>query len=150
MTLHRPKGKVKNIDKDKLAYFSQKNGLHYAGTHLLIDFWQADHLDDVKIVKRALRLAVKACGATLMKLYVHQFSGGGGGIQGAAVLAQSHITIHSWPELGYAAFDTFLCGECDPYAIIPVLQKAFMPGHVQIAEYRRGVLVSSEKQVRPA
>lgn len=134
---------------EKVLYFSRKKGLSYAGTHLLIDFWEAKHLDDVKIMKRALRVAVEACGATLMKLYVHQFTDGGRGIQGAAILAQSHITVHSWPEIGYAAFDIFLCGKCDPYTVIPVLQKAFLPGSIQIAEYMRGVLIKRETHFSP-
>ena len=56
-----------------------------------------------------------------------------------AILVQSHISVHSWPEAGYGAFDVFVCGDADPYKTIPVLKKAFEPESIQIAEYKRGL-----------
>ena len=55
------------------------------------------------------------------------------------VLAESHISIHSWPERGYAALDVFMCGDCDPYLAIPVLKEAFAPAYVTLAENKRGL-----------
>ena len=71
-----------------------------AGVHLLIDLWGARHLDDEDAVRAALLAAVAACGATLVGLQLHRFSPGGG-ITGVALLAESHLSIHSWPEHGY-------------------------------------------------
>ena len=120
-------------------YLARSNGLVHAGTHLLIDFWDASFLDDMPVVERALREAVTACGATLLHIHLHEFSENGG-VSGVAVLAESHISVHTWPELGYAAFDVFMCGDCDPQAAIPVLRRLFLPRREEIGEYKRGIL----------
>jgi S-adenosylmethionine decarboxylase len=80
-----------------------------AGTHLLLDFWGAKELADQKGIDEALREAAQACGATLIETKLHQF-GDRGGVTGVALLAESHISIHTWPESGYAALDIFVCG----------------------------------------
>ena len=90
-------------------HFVERNGLRYAGSHLIIDLWDGEHLDDVGVIELALRRAVQAAGATLLHLHLHEF-GSGGGVSGVAVLAELHISIHTWPERGYAAIDVFMCG----------------------------------------
>jgi S-adenosylmethionine decarboxylase len=57
-----------------------------------------------------------------------------------ALLAESHISIHSWPEHGYAAIDIFVCGPCDPYRVVPVLEAAFRPARMELHEQKRGLL----------
>ena len=79
----------------------------------------------------------KPCNATLLHIHLHPFSGNGG-VSGVAVLAESHISIHTWPEIGYAAFDVFMCGQCDPHAAIPVLRRWFRPGRETVTVQRRG------------
>ena len=54
------------------------------------------------------------------------------------VLAESHISIHTWPERDFAAIDVFMCGECDPRLSVPVLQAAFQAGRIDVDEQRRG------------
>lgn len=120
-------------------YFVQRDGLTFAGTHLLIDLWDAQGLSDRQRVESALREAATACGATLLNLYTHHF-GEGGGVSGVAVLAESHISIHTWPERGYAAIDIFMCGDCNPHAAIPVLKRVFSPASMQLAEQKRGIV----------
>lgn len=119
-------------------YFVERDGLVYAGDHLLVDLWGASGLDDMEIMERALRQAVSACGAALLHIHLHRFSDSGG-ISGVAVLAESHISVHSWPERGYAAFDIFMCGKCDPARAIPVLRAHFKPESVDITACKRGV-----------
>jgi len=120
------------------SYFIEKDGLVYAGTSLLIDLWDAHGLDDLELMRRTLLDGVERCGATLRAIDLHQFAPPGG-IAGAAMLVQSHISVHTWPENGYGAFDAFMCGAADPYRLIPVLRDAFTPERVQVFECRRGV-----------
>jgi S-adenosylmethionine decarboxylase len=71
---------------------------------------------------------------------VHPFEPNGG-ISGVAVLAESHISVHTWPELRYAAFDVFMCGAARPERCIEVLLEAFSPRRVAIEELLRGSAV---------
>ncbi|MCH7636013.1 MAG: adenosylmethionine decarboxylase, partial [Proteobacteria bacterium] len=80
-----------------------------------------------------------ACDATLLNLHLHRFSDSGG-ISAVAMIAESHITIHTWPERGYAAIDIFMCGACDPYRAIPELRRSFSPRSVQLSEQKRGLV----------
>lgn len=82
----------------------------YTGTHLLADLTGCTGLDDAGRVERALREAVAAASATLLDIRLHHF-GKGQGVTGVALLAESHISIHTWPERDYAAIDIFLCGQ---------------------------------------
>jgi methionine-R-sulfoxide reductase len=88
----------------------------------------------------ALRDAAAAAGATLLHVHLHHFTPNGG-ISGVAVLAESHISIHTWPERGYAALDVFMCGACDPRLSVPVLREAFRPERVIVEEHRRGTFL---------
>ena len=56
------------------------------------------------------------------------------------VLAESHVSIHTWPERDYAALDIFVCGACNPYLALPVLKKGFQPGSIQLNEHKRGMV----------
>jgi S-adenosylmethionine decarboxylase len=121
------------------SHFSVQDGVHFAGRHLLIDLWQAERLDDLDHVETAMRDAVAAVGATLIKIELHHFTENNG-VSGVAVLAESHMSIHTWPECGYAALDIFVCGGCDPYLALPPLKTAFQPQNLQVSEYRRGLM----------
>lgn len=120
-------------------YFIERNGLRYAGSHLIIDLWDAQHLDDVDVIEMTFRRAIKEAGATLLHMHFHEFTENGG-ISGVAVLAESHISIHTWPERGYAAVDVFMCGGAEPHKVVPILKHAFNAGRVSLSEQMRGVL----------
>lgn len=111
-----------------------------AGIHLLVDLWGARRLDDIETVRAALIDAAEASGARLLHLSLHGF-GTGSGITGVALLAESHISIHSWPEHAYAAIDIFVCGPCDPHRVLPVLRAAFEPARIDVTEQQRGLRV---------
>jgi S-adenosylmethionine decarboxylase len=89
-------------------------------------------------VDRVLRQAAADTGATILHGHFHHF-GEGYGVSGVLVLAESHVSIHTWPERGYAALDIFVCGGCDPYRALPALKAGFSPGRVQLAEHKRGL-----------
>jgi S-adenosylmethionine decarboxylase len=72
-----------------------------------------------------------------LHIHLHHFEPNGG-VSGVAVLAESHISIHSWPERSYAALDIFMCGNAEPDKCVPVLRQAFNPGRVAVSELLRG------------
>src|SRR6202000_3171567 len=116
---------------DQKDHFINKNGLSYAGSHLIIDLWEAHGLDQRERIENALIDAVTAAGATLLHIHLHKFEDGGG-ISGVAVLAESHISVHTWPEKGFAAFDVFMCGNAEPRKALDVFKRAFEPGRVVV------------------
>jgi S-adenosylmethionine decarboxylase len=118
-------------------HFVVRNGVRCAGAHLIIDLYEAEKLDDLGHIEAALRRCVDASGATLLHIHLHHFEPNGG-VSGVAVLAESHISIHSWPENGYAALDVFMCGNACPDACVPVLRDAFKPRRVDVSEVLRG------------
>ena len=124
-------------DADCKDYFVEKDGMKFAGTHLLVDLWEASNLADPELIDRALSEAAVTAGATILHSHFHHFSPNGG-VSGVVVLAESHISIHTWPERNFAAIDIFMCGECDPHLAIPVVQRAFQAGRVELDEQRRG------------
>jgi S-adenosylmethionine decarboxylase len=119
-------------------FFIEKDGLRYAGGHLLLDLWEASNLTDPEVIERALCDAARAASATILHAHFHQF-GEGGGVSGVVVLAESHISIHTWPERAFAAIDVFMCGACDPMKTLPVIREAFSPGRIHLSENRRGL-----------
>jgi S-adenosylmethionine decarboxylase len=123
--------------EDRKDYFVEKDGERFAGTHLLVDLWDADNLADPALIDAALREAALKAGATILHSHFHHFTPNGG-VSGVVVLAESHISIHTWPERNFAAIDIFMCGACDPHDAIPVLRRAFHPGRVELNEERRG------------
>lgn len=124
-----------NITDD---HFVERDGVVFAGTHLILDFWHAKHLDDLQRMEGALRECVKRCQATLLHIHLHHFTPNGG-ISGVVVLAESHISVHTWPERNFAAFDIFMCGCTRPEEAIAILKRAFTPGIMKITENMRGV-----------
>ena len=125
-------------DEDRKDFFVEQDGLCYAGSHLIIDLWDAKNLDDIEVIEQALRECVDKAGATLLHIHLHEFTPNGG-VSGVAVLAESHISIHTWPERGYAALDVFMCGDARPARTLPVLRRYFGPGSVQVNEHKRGI-----------
>ena len=122
---------------ERRDYFIVRDGIEYAGTHLIVDLIGASGIADRALVEATLRRCAAAAGAVLLHLHLHRFTPNGG-ISGVAVLAESHISFHSWPERSYAALDIFMCGSAHPHRAIPVLKRAFQPRRVEIVEHLRG------------
>lgn len=85
------------------------------GRHVIADLHDvsAEVLGSIDFWKEILIDGAKKSGATVLSDHFHHF-GEGYGITGVVVLAESHISIHTWPEKNYAAIDVFMCGTCDP------------------------------------
>lgn len=96
------------------------------GKHLIADFSGAAYQTDIKNIDYALKSAAEHAGATVLDVVLHRFSSSNG-ITGVAVLAESHISVHSWPEHDYIAFDIFMCGDADPQLALHWLEEFFKP-----------------------
>jgi len=132
-----PARSQRELGDDRKDFFIERDGLRFAGVHLIIDLHQAERLDDLAYVEQALRDCIDASGATLLHIHLHHFTPNGG-VSGVAVLAESHISVHTWPECGYAAFDVFMCGDTEPHRTVEVLKRAFRPGRISVSEHLRG------------
>src|SRR5690349_13892757 len=123
-------------DEQRADHFALRNGVRCAGVHLIVDLHGAKGLDDIDLIEATLRRCVDAAGATLLHIHLHHFQPNG--VSGVAVLAESHISIHTWPDAGYAALDVFMCGKANPDRCIPVLREAFGAVKVEVNELLRG------------
>jgi S-adenosylmethionine decarboxylase len=118
------------------GHFATRKGVRCAGVHLIVDLHGAERLDDLDHIETTLRRCVEAARATLLHIHLHHFQPNG--VSGVAVLAESHISIHTWPDARYAALDVFMCGTANPDACIPVLRQAFSAKRIGVNEILRG------------
>lgn len=81
------------------------------GMHIIGELFNCNefHINDLKKVEDVLVAAAELSKATIIKPFFHKFSPYG--ITGVVIIAESHLTIHTWPEYGYAAVDFFTCGK---------------------------------------
>ena len=109
------------------------------GTHLILDLnGCSQNLSNIEHIKQTLITAATTAGATVLQVNAHYFEPQGG-VSGVALLSESHISIHTWPEFSYAAIDIFLCSNLDPDKSIDVLQKAFLPAVTTTTKLKRGI-----------
>lgn len=109
-----------------------------SGRHLIIEYHGCDAavLDDAVALERVLREAASAARANVVACVVHPFSPRG--ITAVLVLEESHLSIHTWPDRGYAAVDFFTAGAADPELAHEVLRDALAPTHSERLLLRRG------------
>ena len=131
----------KNFLKRKISkdHFIIENKEEYAGCHILLDLWEAEFSHSIKSLKNIISESVKIAEATLLHIHLHRF-GKKQGISGVAVLAESHISIHTWPERNYIAFDIFMCGDTRPELAAEYLIKRLNPKKKIIKIIKRGVI----------
>ena len=126
----------KNISDD---HFIVEKKQIYAGKHILLDLWGVKFDNSVTTLKKIIKNAVKLSGATMLHIHLHRF-GKEQGISGVAVLAESHISVHTWPERDYIAFDIFMCGDTRPEASATYLIKKLKPKKEILKKIKRGVI----------
>ncbi len=110
------------------------------GRQILVEFYDCDRnvLDDESQIREILLEGVRRSRATIISDTFHTFSPHG--VSGVIVIAESHVTIHTWPEHGYAAIDIFTCGETiDPWVIQKYLERHFRSKNVSSMELKRGL-----------
>lgn len=116
------------------------------GRHLIVECFGAQAGYDAPALEALLRRAAQAGGATVLSCHMHGF-GTAGGVTGVALLAESHITVHTWPEAGYAAFDVFMCGACDADRAVAALRDAAPGSRLAIRSVARPAPVDGEQDV---
>lgn len=122
--------------------------MHALGTHLLIELRDCnpDILRNLDKVRNALVSAAKEAKATIVDISFHEFNPFG--ISGMVVIAESHLSIHTWPEYGYAAVDIFTCGEViKPEVAASYLIKQFKSKSPSIVEMKRGILSHNNEKL---
>ncbi len=109
------------------------------GNHILADLYGVDAtlLRDERALESLLRKAAADAGATVLSSHFHRF-GAGAGITGVVLLAESHISIHTWPESGVAAADIFMCGASDAKRALEILLRELVPADSQTVSVGRG------------
>jgi len=109
------------------------------GRHLLLDLQGVApaRLTDAALVERVLFEAACAAGATPVDACFQHF-GPGLGVTGVLLLKESHISIHTWPEYGFAAVDIFMCGTARPEAAAQCICDAFAPATMALRDEARG------------
>lgn len=128
--------------KRSILWIPQKKSQKYAGIHLIAEFWYGKNIENPKELERILIKAVKKAKNVPLEIAIHKFSPQG--ITGVILLAESHLALHSWPEINYLAIDIFTCGEkAMPYRALEYLKKAFKPKKIEIKEIKRGVIRSA-------
>ncbi len=117
------------------------------GRHILCEAYGCDPkvLNDRELVEAIMVEAALEAGAEIREVAFHQFSPQG--VSGVVVISESHLAIHSWPELGYAAIDVFTCGEnVDPWLACKYLIRRLKAESATTTEVKRGIL---KEQVAP-
>lgn len=113
------------------------------GTHLLLELrdCNVESIKDLEFVRSAMVAAARDANATIVDVSFHEFNPFG--ISGMVIIAESHLSIHTWPEYGYAAVDIFTCGDLiQPEVAAASLIKAFESGNPSMVEMKRGIISS--------
>ena len=116
------------------------------GRHLIVEYAECrrDRLDDADYLENAMLEAVRKSGATIVRSVFHRYAPQG--VSGVVVIAESHMSIHTWPEYGYAAVDFFTCGtSVDPYKAYEYLKEMLGSKDGSVTEVGRGIPSDSEE-----
>lgn len=129
---------------------TQANGKKqvHLGQHVLAEFFECDPniLNNIDMVEKLMVDAALECGATIVQKCFHMFNPYG--VSGVVIISESHLAIHTWPELGYAAVDLFTCGDkCDPKVSYEFLKKKFNSRKASYTELKRGILDEATMKV---
>jgi S-adenosylmethionine decarboxylase proenzyme len=113
--------------------------------HVLYDVWLAEStlLEGVKPLQVLMERAALEGGATILHAYFHPFAPCG--VTGFLLLAESHLSVHTWPEDRFAAFDIFSCGDMDTARIVEVIREGLQPVREDLRLIQRGVHYTGEE-----
>ncbi|PID26590.1 MAG: adenosylmethionine decarboxylase [Candidatus Cloacimonadota bacterium] len=119
------------------------------GNHILVEFYGCNPkiLNDAELIEKIMLEAARISGATIVSHDFHTFNPHG--VSGVVVIAESHLTIHTWPEYEYAAVDLFTCGDTvDAWKGFIHLRNELDSGHISTVEMKRGQLHNIKGEIR--
>jgi S-adenosylmethionine decarboxylase len=94
-------------------------------------------LNNLELLKKILKEAAEYANATVLDVAFHHFTPQG--VSGVVVISESHLSIHTWPEYGYAALDFYTCGDADPKTACEYVAEKLSATHIQTTEIERGI-----------
>lgn len=118
--------------------------MNVLGRHVIAELWDCDRnmLNDIEIIKKTLVDAALAAGAEVREVTFHQFAPQG--VSGVVIISESHLTIHTFPEHGYASIDVYTCGEhVSPHIAVDDISRNLHAGETETMELSRGVRQTS-------
>ncbi|MDY6935640.1 MAG: adenosylmethionine decarboxylase [Spirochaetota bacterium] len=110
------------------------------GTHVIAELFNCNesYINNSKKVEEVMLIAANLSMANVVKHYFHKFSPYG--VSGVVVIAESHFTIHTWPEYGYVAVDIFTCGEFDYQSALDYIKRELETEKCSIFQFERGII----------
>ncbi|MFA6808869.1 MAG: adenosylmethionine decarboxylase [Eubacteriales bacterium] len=118
------------------------------GRHVLAEVYgcRFEVLNDIQKVEDIMVNAALEAGAEVREMVFHKFSPQG--VSGVVVISESHLAIHTWPELGYAAVDVFTCGDkVNPWDACNYMAEKFGATYVNASEVKRGLIENQEERL---
>ena len=110
------------------------------GTHVVADFWECTYEESAAGLTQLVAAAARAANATVLDSTAHEFGSGGGGTTVLLLLAESHLSLHTWPEYGFVAIDVFTCGQgMRPRDAVGYLEEQLAPARTRIQVIERGL-----------
>ena len=137
--LHPNPGRHESCNSNDIKILHTSN-CENIGRHCILELYQCDKakLNDEAFIRTTITSSAKVAGATLISLVTHSFKPQG--VTGLALLAESHISIHTWPEIGYAAVDVFTCGDHTmPEKACQLLSNDFLAKHFSYKNIEREI-----------
>lgn len=128
--------RARHRNNESSCTMAQHTTRGHLGTHAIVELFGCKHLNDLTLVQDALVRGAEICGATILHTKFHKFSPQG--ITGYILLAESHISIHTWPEHGYAAVDVFTCGAMETERAFNHIAKQLGAERVEKHTFLRG------------
>lgn len=128
------------LTQNGLNHFIFDGKRHYAGKHLVFDFYGVNE-DDCKDIKKFKQESIESCkdaGATVLYSHFHQF--GDAGYTGVIILSESHCSVHTWPEKNLMVLDIMMCGNTSPETVFEKLKSIYSPERVEFKNIQRGII----------
>ena len=118
------------------------------GRHILVEYYNCDPeiLKDPVFIEKEMNQAATIAKATIVESKFHHFNPWG--VSGAVIVAESHLTIHTWPEYGFASADFFTCGDIDPWKSFAYLEKVLKAELSESVEIPRGLTAKIKKHAK--